>query len=59
MLKAFGDGNEFSKEMVNYPAKLDEEFYKDYLEQKEEWPLGVNYSDWDDNIVDSLEIAIS
>lgn len=59
MLKAFGDGNEFSKEMVNYPAKLDEEFYKDYLEQKEEWLLGINYGDWDEDIIDAVEIAIS
>ncbi|WP_297428044.1 hypothetical protein [Clostridium sp.] len=58
-LKAFGDENEFSKEMVGYPAELDYEFYKYYLEQKKDWMSGLNYSGWNENIMDLLELAIS
>lgn len=57
-LKAFGDDNEFSKEMVGYPAELDYEFYKYYLEQKKDWLSELNYSEWNDNIIDSIDLAI-
>ncbi|EKQ55507.1 MULTISPECIES: hypothetical protein [unclassified Clostridium] len=57
-LKAFGDENEFSKEMVGYPAELDYEFYKYYLEQKKDWMSGLNYSGWNEKIMDSIELAI-
>jgi hypothetical protein len=58
-LKFFGDGNEFSKEMVQYPAELDYEFYKYYLEQKKDWMAEVNYPDWNKNAMDSIELAIN
>jgi hypothetical protein len=58
-LKAFGQENEFSKEMVEYPAELDYEFYKYYLDQKKDWMLGLNYEDWNDSIMDSVELAIT
>lgn len=59
MLKSFGDDNEFSKEMVNYPEELDYEFYKYYTEQKKEWMSDLNYLEWNDNIMDYVELAIS
>lgn len=58
-LKAFGDENEFSKEMVGYPAELDYEFFEYYLEQKKEWMSELNYSDWNENVVDSIELAVT
>lgn len=59
MLKAYGDGNEFSKEMVNYPAELDYEFYNYYYEQKKHWMSGLNYDNFSENIMDSVELAIT
>ncbi|MDR3597513.1 hypothetical protein [Clostridium sp.] len=59
MLKAFGDGNEFSKEMVEYPTELDYEFYKYYLEQKKDWMSELNYPDWNESIKDSVELSIT
>ncbi|GKX67568.1 hypothetical protein [Inconstantimicrobium mannanitabidum] len=59
MAKAFGDENEFSKEMVGYPAELDYEFYKYYSEQKKDWMSGLNYSGWNEDIIDSIELAIT
>lgn len=58
MLKNFGDQNEFSKEMVQYPAELDYEFSKYYLEQKKEWMSELNYLDWNQNIMNSVKLAI-
>lgn len=58
-LKAFGDGNEFSKEMVNYPSQLDYEFFNYYLEQKKEWMANLNYENWDKSIIKSVEFALS
>ncbi|GAA0075687.1 hypothetical protein UT300005_00650 [Clostridium sp. CTA-5] len=58
-LKAFGDVNEFSKEMVGYPEELDYEFYEYYLEQKRDWMLELNYENWNENIIDSTELAIT
>jgi hypothetical protein len=58
-LKAFGDENEFSKEMVGYPAELDYEFFKYYLEQKKDWMSELNYSDWNENVIGSIEVAAS
>lgn len=59
MLKVFGDENEFSKEMVNYPAELDYEFYKYYVEQKKDWMLNINYLELNEKKLDSLELAIT
>lgn len=59
MLKAFGDDNEFSKEMAGYPAELDYEYYDYYSEQKKDWMTKLNYPDWNENIIDSVELAIT
>lgn len=59
MLKAFGDDNEFSKEMVEYPAELDYEFYDYYLEQKKDWMSELNYSKWNYDMMDSIELAVT
>lgn len=58
MLKNFGDENEFSKEMVGYPAELDYEFSKNYLDEKKQWLLNLNYTNWNSHIMDSVELAI-
>lgn len=57
-LKAFGDENEFSKEMVAYPYEEDYEFYEYYSQQKKEWFSHLNYQEWDDCIIDSVEFAV-
>lgn len=57
-LKAFGDENEFSKEMVAYPYEKDYEFYEYYWQQKKEWLSELNYEEWDDCIIDSVEFAV-
>ena len=58
MLKNFGDENEFSKEMVGYPAELDYEFYENYLEEKKEWLYELNYTNLNLQVIDSVELAI-
>lgn len=58
MLKTFGDENEFSKEMVGYPAEKDYEFYDYYSEQKKDWLLNLNYENCNEDILESLEIAV-
>ncbi|WP_148347180.1 hypothetical protein [Clostridium butyricum] len=58
MLKTFGDENEFSKEMVGYPAEMDYEFYDYYSEQKKNWLSNLNYENYSEDILESLEIAI-
>ncbi|MBW6410133.1 hypothetical protein [Clostridium weizhouense] len=59
VLKAFGDENEFSKEMVGYPAELDYEFYEYYLEQKKDWMTELDYTTWNENIINKVELAIT
>lgn len=59
MLKNFGYENEFSKEMVGYPAELDYEFCEVYSEQKKEWISELNYSNWNNKIKDLIELAIA
>ena len=58
-LKAFGDFNEFSEKMVNYPAQLDYEFFDYYLDQKKHWMNNLNYEVWDESIINSVEFALS
>lgn len=58
-LKAFGEGNEFSRDMVGYPSELDYEFYNFYLEQKKDWISYVDYSNWSDNIRATIELAVT
>jgi len=55
MLKNYGAENEFSKEMVKYPAKLDYDFYKYFSNQKKEWLLNF---DWKENVLENVEVAI-
>lgn len=59
MLKAFGEDNEFSKEMVCYPAEADYEFYNYYLEQKKDWMAGLDYQELEDNVLESIELAVA
>ena len=58
-LKAFGDFNEFSEKMVNYPAQLDYEFFDYYLYQKKHWMNSLNYEVWNESIINSVEFALS
>lgn len=58
-LKAFGEDNEFSKEMVGYPAEADYEFYNYYLEQKKDWMEELDYSEQKDNALEVIELAIT
>ena len=44
MLKNYGMDNEFSEEMVGYPAEDDYDFYSFYSDQKREWLSGLSYS---------------
>lgn len=59
MLKAFGEDNEFSKEMVNYPAEADYEFYNYYLEQKKDWMAELDYPEENRNVQESIELAVT
>ena len=56
-LKAFGEDNEFSKEMVNYPAEADYEFYNYYLEQKKDWMAELDYPELNGTVLESIELA--
>lgn len=58
MLKTFGYENEFSKEMVGYPTEKDYEFYNYYSEEKMEWLSNLNFENYNENILDSIELAI-
>lgn len=58
-LKVFSDDNEFSKEMVEYPSELDYEFYNCYFKQKKDWMSELNYSEWNENTIYPIELAIS
>lgn len=57
-LKNFGDENEFSKEMVKYPAELDYEFFGIFSEQKKQWLAEINYEAWDQSMMNQVELAI-
>ncbi|NME82139.1 hypothetical protein [Clostridium sp. SM-530-WT-3G] len=48
-LKNYGIDNEYSEEMVGYPAEEDYDFYDFYSTQKKEWMSELDYS------IDSLE----
>ena len=43
--------NEFSKEMVGYPAEQDYEFYTYYQDQKKQWLSELNYKELKYNII--------
>lgn len=58
-LKNFGCGNEFSQEMVKYPAEKDYEFYDYFVDQKKEMMRIINnYEDFNDDIIKDIELAI-
>lgn len=59
MLKAFGEDNEFSKEMVDYPAEADYEYYNYYLEQKKDWMAELDYPEGKGNVLESIELAVT
>ena len=59
MLKEYGYENEFSKEMVNYPAESDNDFYKYYDDQKKDWIKELKLLDFNEDILKSAELAIS
>lgn len=58
MLKTYGEEGDFSKEMVGYPSEKDYEFYSYYSHAKKEWISKLNYENWNENIMDSVELAI-
>ena len=55
-LKIFGDENEFSKEMVNYPAEKDDDFYEYYEDEKRRWMKELNYENMD---LSTFSLAVS
>ena len=55
-LRGYGDDNEFSKEMINYPAELDYDFYKYYYNQKYNWLSKLNFKNYDTK--KQIELAI-
>ena len=57
-MKNYGYENQFSEEMVSYPAELDYDFYDCYIEQKKEWMLCKVNSLSTSDLLDSVELAI-
>ena len=58
MMKNYGYENQFSEEMVSYPAELDYDFYDYYINQKKEWMLCKINSLSTSDLLDSVELAI-
>lgn len=68
MLKNYGMDNEYSEEMVGYPAEKDYDFYNFFSDQKREWMTNLSYSNNDKNqneedniekILENVELAVS
>ena len=59
MLKQYGDENQFSKEMVGYPAEREYEFYNCFSDQKKELMSKINNQELNVNLNHSFELAIS
>ena len=57
-LKNYGYENEFSEEMVGYPAEKDYDFYNFYNEQKKEWFSNLNYNNFNKDNFNNLELAV-
>ena len=55
-LRGYSDDNEFSKEMINYPAELDYDFYEYYSNQKYNCLSKLNFESYDTNITKSIEL---
>jgi len=45
--KNYGMDNEYSQEMVGYPAEKDYEFYSFFSDQKRQWMKELNYSNYE------------
>ncbi|EKY26354.1 hypothetical protein [Clostridium celatum] len=58
-LKTYSDGNDFSKDMVGYPSEEDYDFYEDYITQKQKWMANLNYDNFNESILNLLEIAVN
>ena len=58
-LKSYSDDNYFSNEMVGYPSEKDYDFYEDYISQKQEWMVNLNYDSFNYRILNSVELAIN
>lgn len=58
MLKTYGEDGEFSKKMAGYPSEKDYDFYKDFSKAKREWISKLNYENFDEHIIDSVELGI-
>lgn len=58
-LKVFEEENEFSKEMTGYPSEKDYEFYEYYNTQKKEWISNLNYKNFNMDVLNSIEMAIT
>ena len=58
-LKTFGSESEFSQEMVNYPSQEDYKFYSFFDDMKREWMKEINYEDYDDTVLSSVNYAVS
>ena len=59
MLIQYGDENQFSKEMVGYPAEREYEFYNCFSDQKKELMSKINNQELNVNLNHSFELAIS
>ncbi|MDO5517551.1 MAG: hypothetical protein Q4F66_08340 [Clostridium sp.] len=69
MLKNYGMDNEYSEEMVGYPAEKDYDFYEFYSDQKREWMADCENISRGDNeeaaektdvkFMDNVELAVS
>lgn len=57
MLKSYGDENEFSHEMVGYPADKDYDFSDYYSHQKKEWMSELEYKG-DSSLMEYVELAL-
>ncbi len=57
MLKSYGDENEFSHEMVGYPADKDYDFFDYYSHQKKEWMSELEYKG-DSSLMEYVELAL-
>ncbi|HCW52659.1 MAG TPA: hypothetical protein DG753_02730, partial [Clostridium sp.] len=55
-LKNYGIDNEYSEEMVGYPAEEDYDFYDFYSAQKKEWMSQLDYAI---DSLENIELAIS
>lgn len=60
-MKNYGIDNEFSQEMVGYPAEKDYDFYSYYSDAKREWMTEIDYINdgYTEKVMDHIELAVS